>query len=45
MRSGGRDPDFWIQAMGKMLDLNLHGVSHIMSLEDRPNPLIVRIPE
>jgi hypothetical protein len=40
-RSGGRDPDRWIQAAGEPSYLNLHGVSHIVSLEDRRNPLVV----
>jgi hypothetical protein len=40
-RSGGRDPDHWIQDGREPSDLNLHGVSHIMSSEDRPNPLVV----
>jgi hypothetical protein len=31
VRSGGRDPDHWIQAMGEPSDLNLRGVSHIVS--------------
>jgi hypothetical protein len=44
-RSRGKDPDHWIQDVGEPSDLNLRGASHIVSLEDRPNPLVVRIPE
>jgi hypothetical protein len=40
-RSGGRDPDHWIQAVGEPSYLNLRGVSHIISSEGRKNPLVV----
>jgi hypothetical protein len=45
VRSGGRDPDPWIKAAGEPSDLNLHGISHIVNKEGRPNPLVARIPE
>jgi hypothetical protein len=45
VRSRGRDPDRLIQAVGEPSDLNLHGVSHIVSSEGRPNPLVARFFE
>jgi hypothetical protein len=41
-RRGGRDPNRWIQDAGETSDLNLHGVSHIVNSEERPNPLVMR---